>query len=79
MPTMLLKASESCGAVSSATLKRSIAEQIAVIEGAAHFMISTHAEAVATKSAGHIAAKDAMTLENSAYSRRESGVSAKRM
>jgi hypothetical protein len=50
MPTMLLKASESCGEVSSATLKRSIAEQIAVVEGAAHFMISTHAEAVATRS-----------------------------
>jgi hypothetical protein len=76
---MLLQTSESCGAMSSATLKRSIAEQIAVVEGAAHFMISTHAEAVATKIAGHIAAFNAMTLENSAYSRHESGVSATRM
>jgi pimeloyl-ACP methyl ester carboxylesterase len=82
VPTLVLRGGAGHPAMQRATelLSQCLANgSLTTVEGAAHFMISTHAETVATKIAGHIAAADAMTLENSAYSRRHSEVSARRM
>ena len=81
-PTLVMRGEASHPAMQRATelLSQCLANSSLVkVEGAAHFMISTHAEAVAAEIAGHIAAADAMTLENPAYLRRHSGVSAKQM
>jgi len=81
VPTLVIRGGASHPAMQRATelLSRCLAYgSLTTVEGAAHFMISTHAEAVAAGIAGHIAA-DAMTLENPAYLRRHTGASAKRM
>jgi pimeloyl-ACP methyl ester carboxylesterase len=82
VPTLVMCGGASHPAMQRATelLSQCLASgSLEMVEGAAHFMISTHAEAVATKIAGHIAAVGAITLENSAYSRCDPRDPAKRL
>jgi len=82
VPTLVM-----CGEASHPAMKRATALLsqclakgcLATIEGAAHFMIATHATAVADEIERHVAQSDAKTMENFAHSGRFPRESANRM
>ena len=82
VPTLVIRGAASHPAMKRATelLAQSLADsRLATIEGAAHFMIATHAEAVANRIERHVACADAKTMEIFARSRGASGEAASRL
>jgi pimeloyl-ACP methyl ester carboxylesterase len=82
VPTLVICGGSSHPAMKRATelLSRSLAKgSLATAAGASHFMISTHAKAVADEIERHVASANAKTMENLAHSRHQSRESADRM
>jgi pimeloyl-ACP methyl ester carboxylesterase len=82
VPILVMRGEASHPAMKRATelLACNVADgRLATIDGAAHFMIATHAGAVANEIERHVAAFDAKTLEHFAPSSRSSGQSARRL
>jgi pimeloyl-ACP methyl ester carboxylesterase len=82
VPTLVMRGADSHPAMKRATelLAENLADsRLATVDGAAHFMISTHAAAVADRIERHVACADARTMEIFARSRRAAEQAARRL
>lgn len=82
VPTLVMRGADSHPAMKRATelLAESLTDsRLATVENAAHFMISTHAAAVADRIERHVACADARTMEIFVRSRPVSGEVASRL
>jgi pimeloyl-ACP methyl ester carboxylesterase len=82
VPTLVMRGAASHPAMKRATelLTESLADsRLATVDGAAHFMIATHAAEVADRIERHVACADTRTMEIFARSRPASGEAASRL
>jgi pimeloyl-ACP methyl ester carboxylesterase len=82
VPTLVMRGADSHPAMKRATelLTESLTDsRLATVEGAAHFMISTHAAAVADRIERHVACADARSMAVFARSRGASEQAARRL